>query len=136
MHIDMDTHYTPFDALRRLDGEFGTEGLRFGRIRGRGMKDLLSQIHPPPEILRSRSEAASRTWIWRNSTAGADLRQSTHVFRDHPEMGLAICQACNDGSAEAMNYRIALSAPPSCRCKITWPSKNLTGRLRNLALKR
>jgi hypothetical protein len=31
MHIDMDTHYTPFDALRRLDGKFGADGLRFAQ---------------------------------------------------------------------------------------------------------
>jgi len=28
MRIDMDTHYTPFAALRRLDGRFGDE-IRF-----------------------------------------------------------------------------------------------------------
>lgn len=30
MRIDMDTHYTPFETLRRLDGQFGQEGFRFG----------------------------------------------------------------------------------------------------------
>jgi len=30
MRIDMDTHYTPFEILRRLDGQFGQEGFRFG----------------------------------------------------------------------------------------------------------
>src|SRR5919109_1366942 len=30
MRIDVDTHYTPFDALRRLDGKFADDGFRFG----------------------------------------------------------------------------------------------------------
>ena len=62
MHIDMDTHYTPFDALRRLDGNSARRtAVRAGSSAG----DEVIYYHntPTARIPLFRSQNGWRTWI-------------------------------------------------------------------------
>ena len=98
MHIDMDTHYTPFDALRRLDGKFGADGLRFAQDPRSG--DEVIYYHK---------------YTHRKNSSVPDLKKRL-ADMDIAEFDRQVlicgsrltyyetCRACNDGSAEAMSY--------------------------------
>ena len=106
MHIDMDTHYTPFEALRRLDGRFGAEGLRFAFDQRAGDEVIYHQKYTHskkssiPDLKRRIADMDVAQFDKQVLICGSRLT----YYETAPEVGLAICQACNDGSAEAMNF--------------------------------
>ena len=106
MHIDMDTHYTPFDALRRLDGKFGAEGLRFAQDPRAGDEVIYYHKYTHrknssvPDLKKRLADMDIAEFDKQVLICGSRLT----YYETTPEMGLEICHACNDGSAEAMNY--------------------------------
>jgi len=106
MRIDMDTHYTPFEALRRLDGQFGTEGLRYGYDQRAGDEVIYYHKYTHtkkssiPDLKQRIADMDVAEFDKQVLICGSRLT----YYETNPEIGLAICQACNDGSAEAMNF--------------------------------
>jgi aminocarboxymuconate-semialdehyde decarboxylase len=107
MHIDMDTHYTPFEALRRLDGKFGADGLRFAqdpRVAGDEVIYYHKYTHRKnssiPDLKKRLADMDIAQFDKQVLICGSRLT----YYETTPEMGLEICRACNDGSAEAMSY--------------------------------
>jgi aminocarboxymuconate-semialdehyde decarboxylase len=106
MHIDMDTHYTPFDALRRLDGKFGAEGLRFAMDPRVNEEVIYHQKYTHrkdssvPDLKRRLADMDIADFDKQVLICGSRLT----YYATPPEIGLEICRACNDGSAEAMSY--------------------------------
>ena len=106
MRIDMDTHYTPFEALRRLDGQFGGDGLRFGYDQ-RAADEVIyfhkythSKKSSIPDLKRRIADMDVAQFDKQVLICGSRIT----YYETSPEVGLAICKACNDGSAEAMNF--------------------------------
>jgi aminocarboxymuconate-semialdehyde decarboxylase len=106
MRIDMDTHYTPFEALRRLDGKFGTDGLRFGHDQRAGDEVIYyhkythNKKSSVPDLKRRLADMDIAEFDKQVLICGSRLT----YYETPPEVGLEICQACNDGSAQAMSY--------------------------------
>jgi|GEM_PF-584930 len=106
MNIDMDTHYTPFEALRRLDGMFGADGLRFGFDQRIGDEVIYHQKYTHakkssiPDLKRRLDDMDIAEFDKQVLICGSRLT----YYETTPEVGLEICRACNDGSAEAMQY--------------------------------
>jgi len=106
MRIDMDTHYTPFDALRRLDGKFANDGFRFGYDQRVG--DEVIYYHKYTHSKKS-SVPDLKKRLEDMDIAGFDKQvlicgSRITYYETGPEMGLEICKACNEGSAEAMSF--------------------------------
>jgi aminocarboxymuconate-semialdehyde decarboxylase len=105
MRIDMDTHYTPFDALRRLDGKFGAEGLRFAQDERLGSEVIYYHKYTHrrnssvPDLEKRLADMDVAEFDKQVLICGSRLT----YYETTPEMGLEICQACNDGQAEAMS---------------------------------
>jgi aminocarboxymuconate-semialdehyde decarboxylase len=106
MRIDMDTHYTPFDALRRLNGKFGAEGPRFALDPRMGEEVIYHQKYTHrkdssvPDLKKRLADMDIAEFDKQVLICGSRLT----YYEITPEVGLEICRACNDGSAEAMNY--------------------------------
>jgi aminocarboxymuconate-semialdehyde decarboxylase len=106
MRIDMDTHYTPFDALRRLDGKFGAEGLRFARD-SKTQEDVICygkythrKNSSVPDLDKRLADMDIAEFDKQVLICGSRLT----YYEAAPEVGLEICRTCNDGAAEAMRY--------------------------------
>jgi aminocarboxymuconate-semialdehyde decarboxylase len=106
MRIDMDTHYTPFDALRRLDGKFGAEGMRFGHDPRAGDEVIYYHKYTHrrnssvPDLKKRLADMDIAAFDKQVLICGSRLT----YYETAPEIGLEICRACNDGQAEAMSY--------------------------------
>jgi aminocarboxymuconate-semialdehyde decarboxylase len=106
MRIDMDTHYTPFEALRRLDGKFGADGLRFGRDQRMGEEVIYYQKYTHnkkssvPDLQQRIADMDIAEFDKQVLICGSRLT----YYETSPEVGLEVCRACNDGSAEAMAF--------------------------------
>jgi aminocarboxymuconate-semialdehyde decarboxylase len=104
MRIDMDTHYTPFEALRRLDGRFGDE-IRFAFDQRVGDEVIYHQKYTHskkssiPDLKRRLADMDIAEFDRQVLICGSRLT----YYSTAPEVGLEICQACNDGAAEAMS---------------------------------
>jgi aminocarboxymuconate-semialdehyde decarboxylase len=105
MRIDMDTHYTPFEALRRLDGRFGADGLRFARNPRDNEEVILYHKYTHrknssvPDLKQRLADMDIAAFDKQVLICGSRLT----YYETAPEIGLEICRACNDGSAEAMS---------------------------------
>jgi aminocarboxymuconate-semialdehyde decarboxylase len=105
MRIDMDTHYTPFEALRRLDGRFGADGLRFAFDQRAGDEVIYHQKYTHskkssiPDLKRRIADMDVAEFDKQVLICGSRLS----YYGSAPELGLEICKACNDGAAEAMS---------------------------------
>jgi aminocarboxymuconate-semialdehyde decarboxylase len=106
MRIDMDTHYTPFDALRRLDGRFGEAGLRFGEDSRVGDEVIYYHKYTHrksssvPDLKKRLVDMDIAEFDKQVLICGSRIT----YYETDPEVGLEICRACNDGSAEAQSF--------------------------------